>query len=346
MVVIKHKVRGKLESVLEHIRYSGSKIHAWKLEDGILSVELVFEGKLVYWKMVKDRAKSFGLKIEDEHRLNYSRSYKPAGPSPPNVVRQCLKCKHIWKREEHLRKDGHIRLRCPKCNSNQTTDTFLIRTKVVKREDLLMLTEGKYPEKYCPRTTLEESEGVLVAKHGRARLLIGRSLMERPEHGHEAFLVTKNGLQMSTCYRERQSMKGAIAWCPPNARVFIGGLGLGLILLYLAKSGKAREVTVCELDPDVIGLIEPRLRAWFSKRYPNFNWRVIQGDALKEVLKGEPYDWIFMDLWKSANDWEAMKRAEEIAKKNLTPRGRVTCWMKSTYERRRAKFNLKWRRKD
>jgi hypothetical protein len=333
MVVIEHKVRGHIESVLEHIRYSGSRIRDWRLEGETLSATLIFEGKLRHWQTAKGRAGSFGIKIEDEHRYSISRSYKPTHVHE-DEVRQCLKCWHIWRPDEYLRKSGEMRLRCPKCNSNQTEDTRLIVTKIQRREDLLMLTDGQYPEKFCPRTSLEETSGVVVGKVGKAKLSIGRGF-ERPDEGHKALLTTRNGFQVDTSFRERQSMKGAVAWCPSNARVFIGGLGLGLILLYLAKSGKAREVIVCEKDKDVIKLVEPRLRRWFSKYYPNFNWKVIHGDALEEVLKGEPYDWIFMDLWKSAYDIEQMKKAEEIAKKNLTPKGRVTCWMKSTCEKQR-----------
>lgn len=330
LVVIEHKVKGNIESVLEHIRYSGSRIRDWELMGSLLSVTLIFEGKLIYWKTVKERASSFGLEVEDEHRFPTERSYNPKNVKEGHI-RQCLKCGRVWKPQEHLRKSGLIKLRCPNCNSNQTVDTHFSVTRIQRREDLLMLTEGQYPDKFCPRTSIEEN-GILVAQHGKAKLLIGRTLLDRPENGHVAILITKNGLQMTTSYEERQSMKGAVAWCPPNARVFIGGLGLGLILLYLAKTGKAKEVVVCEIDLDVIALIEPRLRAWFSKHYPNFNWKIIQGDALQEVLKGPPYDWVYMDIWKNAYDIEAMRKAEEIAKKNITPRGRVTCWMKHTYE--------------
>jgi len=161
-----------------------------------------------------------------------------------------------------------------------------------------MLTEGQYPEKFCPKTSREEIAGILVGKHGKARLIVGRGF-EHFKHGHKVSLITRNGHQMDTNYNERQSMKGAVAWCPESARVFIGGLGVGLILLYLAKTGKPREVVVCEIDKDVINLVEPRLRKWFKKHYPDFNWKVICGDALVEVTKGEPYDWVFMDLWKS-----------------------------------------------
>jgi hypothetical protein len=220
-----------------------------------------------------------------------------------------------------------------------------ISTKISKREDLLLFTDGQYPEKFCPRTSYEEIFGVKIAECGEAFIGIGRGF-GHPKYGHKIFLFNRNGHQMDTVYEERQSMKGAVAWCPENARIFIGGLGLGLILLYLAKTRKAREVVVCEIDSDVIQLVKPKLRKWFSKHYPEFNWKVIHGDALIEVLYGEPYDWIFMDIWKHADSssYDLMQKAEEVAKQNISENGRVTCWMKSKYEKEKRRFR-RWKKK-
>lgn len=342
MVVIRHTIRTvhtsievAIRDVLEHLRYSGSSVVSWSIEE-TLKVEASFRGSIIRWKQVKERAKTFLIKIDDEHRFSENTSYRPEN-LPKDVVRECLKCLHIWKQQTHLRHNGNIKFRCPKCNSNQTVDTHLIKTKITAREDLLMITGGAYPKKFCPRTDVEEIQGVPIDRVGKARLSVGRGF-EKPTHGHKVVLINKNGFQIDTNYTERQSMMGAIAWCPPNARVFIGGLGVGLVLLYLAKTGKAREVVVCEIDPDTITIVEPRLRRWFDSHYPKFKWKIVQGDALTTVLEGEPYDWVFMDIWKTAHNIELMKKAEEVAKKNLTQRGRVTCWMKNTYEKKQREL--------
>jgi len=350
LVRIEHKVRSKtigfrsqVGAILEHLRFSGSRVREWNIDDkGNLKLKAVYKGTAVGWRMVKERAGSFIYTIiEDEHRYSEDDgSYFPIN-IPEDAIRQCLKCRYTWKHKTHLRKSGKIALRCPNCNSNLTMDTSWIKTKVWKREDLLMLTDGQYPEKFCPKTNTEEISGVLIDKVGKSKLTLGRGF-ERPKHGHKIILITKKGHQMDSNYNERQSMKGAVAWCSENSRVFIGGLGLGLILLYLAKTGKSREVVVCEIDEDVISLVKSRLRRWFDTHYPNFNWKVVHGDALVEVLKGEPYDWIFMDIWKSSQDYKLMQKAEEIAKRNLTSTGRVTCWMKDNYEKRQRRFE-KWK---
>jgi hypothetical protein len=250
----------------------------------------------------------------------------------PKELMQCLKCKTIWDPETRKRQDGTFKTSCPKCNSHSTIPTHKILTKIKPREDLLMLTCGEYPQKYCPKTSLEEVKGIEVACFGSARLILGRGI-ESPKYGHKVSLVVDDAIVMDSQFGERMSMIGAVAWCPQNARVFIGGLGLGIILLYLARSGKAKQVTVCEISKDVITLIEPRLRQWLNKRYPSFNWTVIQGDALKLVTKGKPYDWIFMDLWTHSSDYQAMIEAKAAAEKNLTSTGRVTCWMLDKYRK-------------
>lgn len=264
-----------------------------------------------------------------------------SGVAETPIVRQCLKCWHIWDPKTWVRKDGTPRTKCPKCGAYSTLETRRSITKVYPREDLLMLTYGEYPRKYCPRTSVEEVVGVEVERKGKARLLIGRGF-EPPWQGHKAVLTINRSVFMTTSYRERMGMRGAVAWCPPNAKVFIGGLGLGLVLLYLAKTNKAKEVVVCEISKDVIELITPRLEYWFSKHYPSFNWTVIQGDAVEEVLKGGPYDWIFMDIWQTPSLSE-IEPVERIAKQNLSERGRVTCWMLSTLRRRkREKISLRF----
>ena len=329
-----------IEPILDHLRYSGSRVVSWELKfkDKKIVIHLLYEGTLHNWKRIKERSY---YRLVEERRYLRNESYYPR----PNCerIRQCLKCRHIWKIIEYLRKNGKVATSCPKCGSYQTLETDWIRTKVWKREDLLMLTYGQYPEKFCPRTDNEEIGGILLDTFGKARISIGRGF-EEPKHGHKTILITKNGHQMDTNYNERQSMKGAVAWCPNNARVFIGGLGLGLVLLYLAKTGKAKEVTVCEIDEDVIKLVEPRVRSWLNKHCPDFKWKVVHGDALEKVLEGSPYDWIFMDMWKSSRNIKFMQKAETVAKKNLAPKGRVTCWMMDKFlkdERRFRKTGLK-----
>jgi len=245
-------------------------------------------------------------------------------------VHQCLKCWHIWEIGKYLRKDGTERKRCPRCNSNQTVFTELNPTRIVVREDLLMLTEGQYPYKYCPKTSAEElfgHQGDIVNENG-VRIFVSRGWADR-NYGHYVYLIVDKKLWMTTDKDENESIMEAVKECPNNARVFIAGLGLGLVLLHLAKSRKAREVLVVEIEPRVIKYVEPRVRKWLSKHYPDFNWKVICGNALEEVSKHGKFDWIFFDIWSGRNPRKGEPSEDEVISKALpylTPRGKLTLW--------------------
>lgn len=113
-------------------------------------------------------------------------------------------------------------------------------------------------------------------------------------------------------------MVASVKKCPKDSRVFIGGLGLGMILLPLAISRKAKEVIVCEIDNRVIDFIGPRVKAWFKKRYPDFNFTIIQGDATKEVANHGKFDWIFIDFNEAT--------PKELYTPYLTEKGEYTNW--------------------
>jgi spermidine synthase len=154
---------------------------------------------------------------------------------------------------------------------------------------------------------------------------------------------------MTTEKQEHESMELALKECPENARVFIGGLGLGLILLKLAQSKKAREVLVAEREQRVISVVEPIIRRWFKVHYPDFNWKVICGDALEEVGKHGKWDWIFFDIWSNAysaqKDEPTPEDVKTKAKPFLTERGRLTIWTMVVKEMRESKISPEVRAK-
>lgn len=246
-------------------------------------------------------------------------------------VHQCLKCWHKWKQGVYLRQDGQDRMRCPKCNSTQTLLTTANPTKIVAREDLLMFTDGKYPNQYCPRTSAEElfgHQGDIINENG-VRIFISRGWANK-NYGQYVYLRVDRIGWMTTEEQELQIMQLAVQECPPNARVYVGGLGLGLTLLELAHSKRAREVVVVEREPRVIKYVEPIIRKWFDSHYPEFKWTVMQGNAVEEVGKHGLWDWIFIDIWSDGEgSREGEPKPQEVqtrAQAYLTERGRVTIW--------------------
>lgn len=259
-------------------------------------------------------------------------------------VHQCLKCWHKWKIGERVRSDGKDRTRCPKCNSTQTLITQINPTAIVLKEDLLMFTNGQYPQKYCPKTTAEElfSDKGLVINHDGVKIFISRGWCNKNK-GHYVYLLVDGKLWMTTDYEETESMELAVKQCPQNAKVYIAGLGLGLILLKLAQSKKTKEVLVVERDQRVIDIVEPIIRRWFNVHYPHFNWNVIHGDALEEIEKHGKWDWIFFDIWSDADATHKDEPQPEVVQAKATPylteKGRLTIWTMVVKEMRQAKVS-------
>lgn len=112
----------------------------------------------------------------------------------------------------------------------------------------------------------------------------------------EALLLINEQEAMMTIWEEHLSMHKSVSQCPDTARCFIAGLGLGLVLLCLAETGKAKEVIVCEIESRVVSLLTKQITSWLTEHYPDFNCRVIEGDAFTEVFNHGKFDWVFFDV--------------------------------------------------
>lgn len=124
---------------------------------------------------------------------------------------------------------------------------------------------------------------------------------------------------MSTKKIEYELMMAAVSECPVSARVLIGGLGFGLVLLYLAESGKAREVICYERDSRVLRKFLNPVTKFLSGHYPGFNFKIIKGDVWAKVKTTGKYDWIFVDL----NEGNPAG-FEQLALKSLSDKGVFT----------------------
>jgi spermidine synthase len=149
---------------------------------------------------------------------------------------------------------------------------------------------------------------------------------------------------MTTDKDEKELMEWSIKKCPEHAKVFVGGLGLGLTLLMLAHTKKTTEVLVVEKEQRVICTVEPIIRKWFNAYYPWFKWTVICGDAVEEVSKHEKWDWIFFDIWSDKYGKQDEPKEDEVKSKAapyLTENGVLTIWIAVAREMHDAKVNPK-----
>lgn len=104
--------------------------------------------------------------------------------------------------------------------------------------------------------------------------------------------------------------------------VLIGGLGVGYSARVIARKGSVEDVTVVEINRDVIKLVAPHIRR------PNLC--VVQAD-LWQYLKTTThrFNFVFMDIWRSTGEMEFQKTVaplRALAKRVLRPGGKIMCW--------------------
>ncbi len=120
--------------------------------------------------------------------------------------------------------------------------------------------------------------------------------------GNHASLYIDGISEMDTRKIDHASMFESVQECPNNARALVGGLGLGLILLYLASFERTKEVVVVEVNKRLVNILTEPFATWFASEYPEFKFTIITGDVGEEVVKLGKFDWIFLDTnspWKS-----------------------------------------------
>jgi hypothetical protein len=124
--------------------------------------------------------------------------------------------------------------------------------------------------------------------------------------------MTRNGrLWMSDTPDERRDMLGvvrAVQRYGTNRRVLVGGLGMGTLLVPLLRTPHVERVVVVEIDPDVVRLVEPQIRAHVGKA-DAVKLEVVRDDVFEYQTK-EVFDVIWFDIWPDicADNWEGMKR--------------------------------------
>lgn len=78
-----------------------------------------------------------------------------------------------------------------------------------------------------------------------------------------------------------------------RGHVLITGLGLGLVANACLLKPEVESVTVIEIDPDVIKLVEPH----YSRKFPH-KFRLHQADAFTwKPINGERYSVVWHDIW-------------------------------------------------
>lgn len=150
------------------------------------------------------------------------------------------------------------------------------------------------------------------------------------ENGVYTRLLIDGGLYMSDTPMEQKSNEAIIQ--KATGRVFIGGLGIGLLLhnfMEKLESGEVSEIVVGEINQDVIDLVGP----YFEHPKIKF-WNCdIKNMRRNPVYLGERFDTIYLDIWSELGEkeYEEMKSLSRIFRYFLNkdnPNCYINCWMK------------------
>lgn len=130
-----------------------------------------------------------------------------------------------------------------------------------------------------------------------------------------------------------------------TGKVFIGGLGIGLLLHNLMEKiekGIVTEIFVAENNLDVIKLIgpyykHPKIKLWHAD---------INNMIRNPVYTGYKFDTIYLDIWSKIgeDEYEEMKKLQRIFKYHFlnknNPNCYINCWMKDFLAAQKRKGNL------
>lgn len=149
----------------------------------------------------------------------------------------------------------------------------------------------------------------------RARLNTPITVLELSEEGR--------GVWMTDLPEELFQIAEMLSTVAPKGRVFVGGLGLGVLTCTLAQRPGVTSITVVERSMDVINLCYPRAEGGMVAP------RVICADV-RDALQNLPrHDYYLLDTWQGTSEatwWGEVMPLRRIIRQRFGPRPRIHCW--------------------
>jgi len=152
--------------------------------------------------------------------------------------------------------------------------------------------------------------------------------------------------------RDEQRDHNTALW-RATGEVLIGGLGLGMVALGIALKPEVTRVTVLELNPDVIALVEPHLRAALVAAGQDPNKLVIVNADVFEwkPAKGQKFDTMWWDIWATLCTEDLKEHAKVNRKfaRAKNPGAWTGCWGAELLKRRHrqdkedSRYRRMWR---
>jgi len=154
-------------------------------------------------------------------------------------------------------------------------------------------------------------------------------------------LIVDGEVMMTDTPMERKSNKEFVN--KAHGRVLIAGLGIGLIIYNLLdkiRSGEVTEIVVFENNPEVIRIVEPKIRNILPR---DFGFNIVCKDILLYTPeKGDVFDTIYFDIWADicVDNLEQIQYLHRKWRRNKR-KGSTTAWMSSWFKEYLEKKNAK-----
>ena len=188
-------------------------------------------------------------------------------------------------------------------------------------------------------------EHFTVTRNGSARHIMSYSgdPYAYVQPGEYTRLGVKGKLVMSNTRLEQSTNYQFVR--KSNGRVLMGGLGFGMVLFPVAINPNVTEVTVVEMEKDVIDLVWKPITKYLGRRHAK-KLKVIHEDVFKfKVPTTEKYDTIYFDIWPDRNEdnLKEMSRLHNYWKFRLN-RENPDRWMGSWYQKELQAYAAESRR--
>lgn len=130
----------------------------------------------------------------------------------------------------------------------------------------------------------------------------------------DQIMMSNTPMEMETQVDFVRSAKG---------KVFIAGLGIGMVTLAIQDNPEVTEITILEKEQEVIDLVAKHLP--FNKKV-----KIVQGDAFT-FKTPEQFDILYFDIWNtiSADNYREMKALTKLYRKNKVKGGAIIHWRQS-----------------
>lgn len=211
----------------------------------------------------------------------------------------------------------------------QVQPLFKIKPGQQKEHGLAILSAYKHEEKN--ETPLYKMRMMRMLRDGLGFMIVTpgkyiRLHVKVPGEINPILMMSDTPMEQQT---NRQFVEAA------NGKVFIAGLGVGLIIYNLLpkiKSGVITSITVMEKYRDVIDLVSPYVNEWMPK---GFKINYVEADVMDYMPpKDEVYDTIYFDIWPRISDLNMpdiriLHNRWKNRKNKKNPKAWMDSWMKS-----------------